>query len=310
MSVRKSLLLRVLKSLPEQLVWRFARTYIAGRTLDDAASTIELLAQERCMATLDVLGEDVALASEVEIYVAEYQRALARIAQQQLPANISVKPSAMGLAFDPELAFRSVCTLTEAAREAGNFVRLDMEDRTLTSKTLDLYRRLRAQDIANVGVVLQAYLRRTLGDAAELAAMGASVRLCKGIYIEPREVAYQHYDTVRQSFVSTLRVLFERGASKVGIATHDEWLVQQALAMIQQLEIPTSRYEFQMLLGVDPQLRRLLAGAGHPLRVYVPYGAGWQAYSLRRLIENPRVASHVVKNVLGLGPGSRHRGAD
>lgn len=299
MNARKRLLLRLLKLTPASLVWRFARTYIAGETLDDAVLTMHELAIEGCRSTLDVLGEDVTLEGEVRHYVDEYGRALDRIEAEGLPANISVKPSAMGLSFDRELAQRSISELVERAARHGNFVRLDMEDTSLTQPTLDLYRWLRANGRDNVGVVLQAYLRRTLRDASEIAALGGSVRLCKGIYIEPRAHAYQEFWEVRDAYVAALEILFDRGASRVGIATHDEWLVLKARELIQQRGIAPDRYEFQMLLGVDPDLRRLIVAEGHPLRVYVPYGVGWYAYSMRRLIENPRFASHVIKNVLG-----------
>ncbi len=301
MNARKRALLRLLKLAPSGLVWRFAQVYIAGDTLDDAARTMHSLAGEGCRSTLDVLGEDVTLESEVAAYVDHYSKALDRIAADRLPANISVKPTAMGLKFSPELAQRSFQTICQRAASHANFVRIDMEDSSTTDATLALYRWLRGQGIDNVGVVLQAYMRRTLQDAADVAAMGGSVRLCKGIYIEPRSVAYQDYWMVRDAFVSALRVLFEGGASRVGIATHDEWLVLQARMLIRQLRIDSERYEFQMLLGVDPELRRLIVSEGHPLRVYVPFGAGWHAYSMRRLLENPRFATHVVRNVLGLG---------
>lgn len=301
MNARKRALLRLLRLAPSRLVWRFAQVYIAGESLDDAARTMHRLADEGCRSTLDVLGEDVTLEQEVAAYVAEYSKALDRIASDRLPANISVKPTAMGLKFNTELAQRSIKTICQHAATHANFVRIDMEDSSTTDSTLTLYRWLREQGIDNVGVVLQAYMRRTLQDAAEIAAMRGSVRLCKGIYIESRAVAYQDFWMVRDAFVAALRVLFEGGASRVGIATHDEWLVLQARMLIRQLKIEPERYEFQMLLGVDPELRRLIVSEGHPLRVYVPYGAGWHAYSMRRLLENPRFASHVVRNVLGLG---------
>lgn len=308
MNARKRTLLRLLKLAPKPVVWRFARTYIAGETLDAAAGTIAALAAEGCTATLDVLGEDVTTQREVDGFASQYRAALDRIAADRLPANVSVKPTAMGLKLSPELAYEVIAAICAHAATHGNFVRIDMEDRTVTQATLDLYRRLRAAGRDNCGVVLQAYLRRTLRDAADVAALGASVRLCKGIYIEPRDVAYQDYWTVRDAFLAALRTLFTAGASRVGIATHDEWLVVRARALIQELGIPKERYEFQMLLGVDPQLRRLIVSEGHPLRVYVPYGAGWHAYSLRRLLENPRFASHVVRNVFGLASPSAGAG--
>lgn len=303
MTRSKRALLKVLLLTPKPLVWRFARTYIAGESLDDAVQTIRSLNREGVRATVDVLGEGVTNEAEVAFYVEQYGRTIDRLVAESLDSNVSIKPTAMGLAIAPELAFRSISTVLERARRHGMFVRLDMEDSPFTASTLDLFFRLRDAGFDNVGVVLQAYLRRTLDDAARLAAAGASVRLCKGIYVEPRTLAYQDFDSVRDAFVAAMEILM-RGRGYVAVATHDEWLVFHALRLARTLELPASRFEFQMLLGVDPALRRILVGAGHGMRVYVPYGQGWFGYSIRRLLENPRFATHVVKNVLGLGPGS------
>ncbi|UCF67628.1 MAG: proline dehydrogenase family protein [Acidobacteriota bacterium] len=305
MSPGRRALLRLLMLAPQSLVWRFARVYIAGQTLDEAVDAIRALNGEGCRATLDVLGESVTRAEEVQAYVDEYVRALEAIVEARLDANISIKPTAMGLAFSPELARDSVRKILEAAAGHGLTVRLDMEDSSVTQKTLDLYRALRAEGLANVGVVLQSYLRRTLVDARELAAAGASVRVCKGIYVEPRRLAYQDYWLVRDAFLDAVEVLLREPKAYVAIATHDEWLVFQSRRLIAELRVPRERYEFQMLLGVDPAMRKMIVSEGHPLRVYVPYGTGWYAYSIRRLVENPRFAAHVVRNVLGFGPPQR-----
>jgi proline dehydrogenase len=204
----------------------------------------------------------------------------------------------MGLKIAPEVALRATSEVLQAAARRGMFVRMDMEDSSTTQSTLDLYERLRAERFFNVGVVLQSYLRRTLGDARRLAEQEASVRLCKGIYIEPRRFAYQDRDTVRESFVGSLETLLAAPRSYTAIATHDEWLTVVARHLIQKYGVGRDRYEFQMLLGVDPLLRRHLVAEGHPLRVYVPFGKGWRGYSMRRLMENPRFAGHVARNVL------------
>ncbi len=303
MTRSKRALLKVLLMTPKPLVWRFARTYIAGETLDDAVETIRALNREGARATVDVLGEGVTNEAEVEFYVEQYGLTIDRIVAESLDSNISIKPTAMGLAISPDLAFRSISAVLDRAHRHGMFVRMDMEDSPFTASTLDLYFRLREAGFDNVGVVLQAYLRRTLEDAARLAAAGASVRLCKGIYVEPRTLAYQDFDTVRGAFVAAMEVLM-RGSGYTAVATHDEWLVFHALRLVHNLQVPGSRYEFQMLLGVDPALRRIIIGHGHGMRVYVPYGQGWFGYSIRRLLENPRFATHVVKNVMGFGPGT------
>jgi proline dehydrogenase len=182
------------------------------------------------------------------------------------------------------------------ARANGNFVRIDMEDSTCTEPTLAIYRELQARH-GNLGVVLQAYMRRTLADIAALPAEGASVRICKGIYVEPREIAWKGYETVRANYVAALEKLLDQGVY-AAIATHDEYLVARATALLERRRVPRDRYEFQMLLGVDEPLRRILIAAGHRLRVYVPYGRDWYPYSMRRLRENPEVARHVLKAML------------
>jgi proline dehydrogenase len=221
--------------------------------------------------------------------VAAYHEVLEAITANSLPAHVSLKPTQMGLNIDPSFCRNNIAAILERARAKGIFVRIDMEDSPTTDATLRIYRELAAHHPNGTGVVLQARLRRTLADAAALASPGTNVRLCKGIYLEPRAIAYEEREIIRAAFVHALRILLEGGAY-VGIATHDEWLVCEALAMIQRLGLGKDRYEFQMLLGVDPELRRILTGAGHPLRVYVPFGSHWYPYSVRRLRENPTIA--------------------
>jgi proline dehydrogenase len=186
--------------------------------------------------------------------------------------------------------------LVREAGQLGNFVRIDMEDSSCTSTTLDLYRRLREEGFDNVGVVLQAYMRRSLLDLRSLPE-GASVRLCKGIYVEPRDIAYRDRWLVNRNFARLLEEAFDRGC-RVGIATHDEAVVWEALDLIDRHRVPHTAYEFQMLLGVDEKLRDIIRREGHRLRVYVPYGANWYAYSLRRLKENPRIAGYILVGLL------------
>ncbi len=298
MKTSRRVLLKVLMLAPPRLVWRFARVYIAGDAIEDAVRVIRKLNSEGCRATVDVLGEDVADEREVNQFVEAYRQAIDVIVREGLDANVSIKPTAMGLKIGPEVVHRATTEVLRAAARRGMFVRMDMEDSSTTEATLDLYDQLRAEGFNNVGVVLQSYLRRTLADAQRLAGLGASVRLCKGIYVEPRIVAYQDYDTVRTSFVAAREALLTGERSYTGIATHDEWLTVQARRLIQRLGLGRDRYEFQMLLGVDPLLRRSLVNEGHPLRVYVPFGKGWRGYSMRRLMENPKFAGHVARNVL------------
>lgn len=294
------LIARTLPLVPRPIVRRVASRYVAGETLDDAVATVRDLNAQGCMATLDVLGEDVTRLSETEPIVQEYERAIATIARERLDSNISVKLSALGLKIDPAECRRHFRRILEAARATGNFVRIDMEDSSVTEETIRIYEESRAVT-EHVGLVLQAYLRRTRDDAARAARIRANVRVCKGIYVEPPEIAFQDREEVRDSYSSVVDHLLETGCY-VGIATHDPVLVDRGLRTVDRLSLPSSAYEFQMLLGVAGDLRRRLVAAGHRLRVYVPYGHAWYGYSLRRLKENPAIAGHVLK---GLFTGGR-----
>lgn len=295
MSLFSRLVVTTLPFVPKFLVRRVAAPYVAGETLDDALATIRDLNASGAMATLDLLGEEVRDRDKASAAAAEYQRILDRIREEKLDSNVSVKLTQLGQKLDEAFCLDNVTRLVETAERDDNFVRLDMEDHTTTDSTLKIYRRLYDRfGGRRTGVVFQSYMRRTLRDIAELPEKDANVRLCKGIYIEPPEIAWKGYETVRYNFVAALEKLFARGAY-VGIATHDEYLLCAASAMIDRLGIPRDRYEFQMLLGVEPRLRRILIERGHRLRVYVPYGGEWYQYSIRRLRENPEVALHVMR---------------
>jgi proline dehydrogenase len=289
------ILARSLPLVPKPIVRRVSRRYIAGDTLREAVETVRELNGEGLMATLDVLGESVTDRSLVEAAAREYEEALRAIIQARLDSNLSVKPTQFGLKIDFDLCLEKIRGLARQAREAGNFLRLDMEDSSCTSPTLDLYRRLAPECPGGIGVVLQAYMRRSLNDVKELPD-GANVRLCKGIYIEPPEIAYRDRALVNKNFVLLLEALLDRGAY-VGIATHDEDLVWEAYRVIERRRLDPAAYEFQMLLGVAEPLRRRIRGDGHRLRVYVPFGAHWYAYSLRRLKENPRIAGYILASL-------------
>lgn len=287
MSLTNTLLRTALPLTPKFIVRFFAKRYVAGESLDEAVRTVKRLAHEGCCATMDVLGEAVTHPELAAQAVEAYYQVLARIETEQLPSHISVKPTQMGLGINEDLALANLRAVVAAARQRDVFVRIDMEDASTTDATLRIYRKLRA-DFPNVGLVLQSRLRRTLADAEALAQEGANVRLCKGIYLEPRVIAYEDPETIRWAFVHALATLFA-GKGYVAIATHDEWLVEQALFLAKKMQVPKERFEFQMLLGVDPELRRIIAQTGHRLRVYVPFGSHWYPYSVRRLRENPNL---------------------
>jgi proline dehydrogenase len=295
MKLVNRLVVAALPLVPRPIVRRVAFRYVAGETLEQALETVRRLNAEGCMATLDVLGEDVARKEESAGSVAEYVRALDRIAALGLDCNVSVKLTAIGLKLDAAHCRREFARIVEAARRHGNFVRIDMEDSSVTEETIRIFTEARAQ-YERVGLVLQAYLRRSLDDARRAAAARANVRVCKGIYSEPPEIAFTDPEEIRDSFSSIVTLLLE-GGSYVGIATHDPVLVERAEASVRRLGLSRDGYEFQMLLGVAPELRRRLVAAGHRLRVYVPYGRAWEAYSTRRLKENPAMAGHVFRGI-------------
>lgn len=290
-------IVRVLPAVPRPLVRRLSDRYIAGPELDDAIGVVRSLNETGKLATLDVLGEEVASREEALAIRHEYEEAMAAIEREGLDANVSVKLTGLGLTVDPALCGESIRGLVRTAAENGRFVRIDMEDSSTTTATLDLYRELRAEGHDNVGIVLQAMLRRTLDDVLDLVSLQPNVRVCKGIYVEPADIAYQGDEAIRFAFVEAMAALWEGGA-KVAVATHDEWLVSEALRLIEERALGPERYEFQMLLGVRGDLADELVRGGHTLRVYVPYGKQWYEYSLRRLQENPKVAGYVARDTL------------
>jgi proline dehydrogenase len=296
MSVFSRLLVTTLPFVPKAIVGRVAARYVAGSSLDDAVRVVRELNAARAMATLDVLGEEVKQKEKALQAVDEYIRVFQAIAEHRLDANVSIKLTLLGLKIDEGFCRDNVDRIATAAAAAGNFVRIDMEDHTTTDATLRIYRELHARH-GNLGCVLQSYMRRTLRDIGELPAEKPNVRLCKGIYVEPRKVAWKGYDTVRLNYLIALEKLLANGVY-TGIATHDEHLAAGAVGLLDRLGVPRDRYEFQMLLGVDEELRRILLDAGHRLRVYVPYGRDWYPYSMRRLRENPEVARHVLRAML------------
>jgi len=284
---------RVLPAVPKPLVRALASPYIAGPTLEDAIAVVRRLNGEGKLATIDVLGEEITNDGEAQEIARAYHRVLARVESEGLEANISVKLTGLGLGLDYALCQENLRALVEDASVGGNFVRIDMEDSSTTDDTLRLYRELRVAGHANVGVVLQARLRRTLADAQGLD----NVRICKGIYLEPPEIAYDDAEQIRESFRATLRALLDQG-SYVGIATHDELLIEDALAQIPARGLAPTEYEFQMLLGVRSARGDELVRDGHRLRVYVPFGTYWYEYSVRRLQENPKIAGYVAADTV------------
>lgn len=300
MELINRLVVTTLPLVPKPLVRRVANRYIAGDTIEDAVRLVRQLNQKGMMATLDVLGEHISKKAEAEATAANYLEALEAIHREKLDSNISIKLTAFGLELDFDFCFNNVRRVVQRAKELNNFVRIDMEDSTCTTGTLRVYDLLR-KEFHNVGTVIQAYMRRALTDIRGLMQNGTptNIRLCKGIYIEPRHIAYKNRELINKNFTFLLTELMRKKVY-VGIATHDERLVWDGMRLVDRLKIPRERYEFQMLLGVDEELRDSIVQAGHRLRIYVPFGMAWYAYSVRRLQENPQIAGYVIQNFFGL----------
>lgn len=300
MSIFDKLVVWTIPFVPKPIVRRVSSRYIAGETLDDAVRVVRGLNEQGCCATLDLLGEFIRKPQEADLALNYYLKALERIHSEGLDANISIKLTMFGLLLDLEHCYQTVLKLVQRAHELDNFIRIDMEDSPCTDSTLEIYSRLR-QEYDNVGFVMQAYMRRSLADINEMMARHKriDVRVCKGIYIEPREIAYKDMAIINANFDLLVEELLKNG-NYVGIATHDEKLVWRAYRTIHTLNLSKNEFEFQMLLGVDDQLRRLIVKDGHRLRVYVPFGRRWYQYAMRRLKENPAIARHVVKNLFRL----------
>jgi proline dehydrogenase len=291
-------IVRLLPAVPRPIVQKLSGRYIAGSELKDARAAVRRLNAEGKLATIDVLGEEIANEEDAAAIVDAYQDVFADIERCGLDSNVSVKLTALGLKLDLDLCRDNLRKVVEDAAARGNFVRIDMEDSSTTDDTLRIYRELREEAHDNLGVVLQAMLRRTLDDVRSLADLRPSVRLCKGIYVEPEEIAYREFEAVRANFVRALEALLDAGCY-VGIATHDRWLVDQGRLLVAEHDLGPDEYEFQMLLGVQEQLGDELVDEGHRLRIYVPFGRHWYEYSMRRLQENPKIAGYIAADTIG-----------
>ena len=302
MSLLDRAVVLALPLVPKPIVGFFSKRYIAGASRDEAFRVVRELEREGAMATLDILGEFTSSLDQADANTRAYVDLVKQLPVERLVAtNVSVKLTAIGLLLDRSHCLANMRALVGAAAETNGFVRIDMEDAQCTDATLAIYRTLRAEFPGRVGVVLQARLRRTMDDIDAATSEPANFRLCKGIYVEPRAIAYTDPELIRSNFTLALTRMFERKAY-VGIATHDERLVWEALRLVRQFSLAPAQYEFQMLLGVEEELRRILLAAGHRLRVYVPYGEEWHAYSVRRLRESPQIAGHAIKALLRRRP--------
>lgn len=299
MSLFDKLIIWGIPFVPKPIVGYFSKNYIAGPLLADAVRTVQELNEQGMMATMDLLGEESKSKEEALAAVDEYMQIIKTIDQNKLDCNVSIKPTQMGLLIDKEFCFENIRRIVAEAAKQNNFVRIDMEDNTTTSNTIEMYLRLKEEFGDHVGTVIQAYMRRTSDDINKLIEHKANLRFCKGIYVEPRELVYKDMPIINENYKFNLEKLLANKCY-TGIATHDEILVWHALSIIEKKGLKRDEYEFQMLLGVDEQLRKIIVDAGHRLRVYVPYGKEWYAYSTRRLKENPKMAGYVLKSIFGL----------
>lgn len=289
----------MLPFMPKKLIWIFSKRYIAGSTIEDAIRVSKELNQQGIMVTLDILGEFIKTLDEAQRNREEYIDLIERIEKENIKGNYSVKPTMFGLLIDKEACYNHLRAIVAKAASYNNFIRIDMEDSACTSMTIDIYRRLKAEFPLSCGVVLQAYLKRTFSDITDLMDVHQqesplNFRLCKGIYIEPAAIAYKKKDEINHHFLEDLDLILKNGMYP-GIATHDIALVEGAYKLIEKYNVPRDKYEFQMLYGVTPELRQSIVAKGHRMRVYVPFGKQWFGYSTRRLKENPKIASHIIK---------------
>jgi proline dehydrogenase len=295
MHLLNKLVVATIPFVPRAVVRQFANRYIAGETLEEAVSCVKQLQSEGACATLDVLGEDVEVEADAVASRKASIRVLDTIAREKLDANLSIKLTSLGLKLSTDFCTGNVREILKVAAQHGIFVRFDMEDSTCTTDTIAIFRALQ-KEFPKTGIVIQAYMRRSEKDIDLLMQTGTGFRLCKGIYREAPEVAFQGREEVQQNFMKLLRQMFGRGVY-VGIATHDSVLVEGAEKLIAELRLQKHQYEFQMLLGVRPELRRRLVRDGHRVRLYVPFGEHWYGYSTRRFKENPEVAGYVFKAI-------------
>ena len=298
MNIFNKIIVAIVQMMPASIVWIFSKKYIAGKTLDEAVQLVKKLNEKNIYATIDVLGEAIQNKEEAVIAKNECLQVLNTIEGNNLKANLSLKPTQLGLNLDEEFAYQQVSEILNRAKELKNFVRLDMEDSPYTDATINLYKKL-IKEYDNVGIVVQSYLKRTFDDVVILNKLGTNYRLCKGIYVEPATIAYKDKQAIRDSYVKSLEKMLKSG-NYVGIATHDEYLINEAYRMIKELEVPKDKFEFQMLLGVREDLRDKINSDGYKIRIYVPFGEHWYKYSMRRLKENPLIAGHIFRNIFAI----------
>lgn len=299
------LISNMLPYMPKKLVWQFSKDYIAGETIDDAVKAAKDLNAQGILTTIDVLGEFITNLDEAEANKNEYLDVIEKAEQAGVDGNYSLKPTFFGLLIDKEVAYRHIREVVAKAASYNNFVRIDMEDTPCTDMEIELFRRIKEEFPQNVGLVLQAYLKRTHQDIKNFKDIHSeeipiNFRLCKGIYVEPPALAYKKYEEINQHFLEDIELMLKEKMYPA-IATHDKPIIDGAYKLLEKYNYPKENYEFQMLYGVTPALRQSILDAGHRLRVYVPFGKHWFGYCTRRVKENPAMASVIMKAIFVKG---------
>ena len=295
----------ILPFFPKKFIWIFSRPYISGETIEDAMLVSKELNKKQIMVTLDVLGEFIKTLEEAERNKKEYLNLIDITFKNGINGNFSLKPTSFGLLLDKEICLNHIREIVAKSVSYNGFIRIDMEDSPCTDLEIELFRKLKSEFPGNVGLVVQSYLKRTLQDIKDMHDLNSpeiplSFRLCKGIYVESESIAYKKYGDINRHFLEDLEYMF-MNKIHVGIATHDKPLVEGAYRLIERYTVPKHMYEFQMLYGVTPKLRDNIVSDGHSMRVYVPFGKQWFGYSTRRLKENPKMASHIIKAIFYKG---------
>ncbi len=296
MKIINQAIVNFVKLLPKSIVHIFAKKYVAGETLNDALRVVKELNSKGILATIDVLGEAITNLEEASQTQRECLQVLDLIHTENLNANLSIKPTSLGLGINPDICYNLVEGLVKKAASFNNFVRIDMENSPFIDLTINLFKKLKKNYPENVGIVVQAYLNRTYEDVANLNTIGTNYRLCKGIYVESPEIAIINRDEINKNFLIILNKMLDN-KNYVGIATHDEFLVNKSYGILREKHVEKSNYEFQMLYGVREDLRNRINNDGHKIRIYVPFGVKWYEYSVRRLHENPQLAWYITKSL-------------
>ena len=295
----------ILPYFPKKFIWIFSKSYVSGETIEDAMRVSKELNAKKIKVTIDILGEFIETLEEAEANKKDSLELIDVIIENKIDGNVSIKPTSFGLLIDKDVCYNHIREIVAKAASYNQFVRIDMEDSPCTDMEIELYKKLKDEFPNTVGLVLQAYLKRTLKDIEDMlhthnSATPLNFRLCKGIYVEPAEISYKKYEEINLHYLENLEFML-KNKIYVGIATHDKKVVAGAYELLKKHNVQNNMYEFQMLYGVTPNLRDKIVADGHTMRIYVPFGKKWLGYCLRRLKENPKMAGDIMKAVFYKG---------